>query len=77
MQKFTREKLSQYDGKNGRPAYVVYRGKVYDVSSSFLWKDGIHQVFHSAGQDLTNSLAKAPHGSGMLKKFRVVGVLEE
>lgn len=36
MKKFTREELAQYDGKNGNPAYVAYKGKVYDVSVSFL-----------------------------------------
>ncbi len=36
MRKFTREELKKYDGKNGRPAYIAYKGKVYDVSDSHL-----------------------------------------
>jgi len=62
MKVFTKEMVAQYNGKNGNAAYVIYKGKVYDVSASFLWKDGTHQVLHSAGVDLTNALEQAPHG---------------
>ena len=72
---FTKKVLTQYNGKSGNPSYVTYKGKVYDVSGSFLWKDGVHQVFHSAGVDLTDVLEQAPHGSDVLEKFPVVGVL--
>jgi len=75
MKEFTEEELAQYNGKNGNPVYVVYKGKVYDVSASFLWKGGIHQVLHSAGVDLTDALEQAPHGGDVLEKFPVVGVL--
>jgi len=75
MKEFTEKELAQYDGRNGKPAYVGYNGKVYDVSSSFLWKDGTHQVLHSAGVDLTAALEQAPHSEDVLKKFPVVGIL--
>jgi len=75
MKEFTEEELAQYDGRNGNPAYVGYKGNVYDVSNSFLWKDGAHQVFHSAGVDLTDALEQAPHSEDVLKKFPVVGIL--
>ena len=71
---FTKEELKKYDGSNG-PAYVAFRGKVYDVSQSFHWKKGVHQVMHYAGCDLTEALEKAPHGSDMLDKFPVVSEL--
>ena len=32
MKKFTVDELRGFDGKAGRPAYVGYKGKVYDVS---------------------------------------------
>ena len=48
MKKYSEKKLAEYDGKNVRPAYLAYNGKVYDVSSSFLWKDGAHQVLYNA-----------------------------
>jgi len=75
MRQFTEKELIYYDGKNGNPAYVAYDGKVYDVSTSFLWKNGAHQVLHDAGMDLTDALDKAPHGMDVLNKFPIVGVL--
>ncbi len=75
MKEFTEKELAQYNGKNGKPAYVGYKGKVYDVSNSFLWKDGTHQVLHNAGMDLTAALNHAPHNENVLKKFPVVGIL--
>jgi len=75
MKVFKKEEVAKYNGKNGNPAYVIFKGKIYDVSSSFLWKDGIHQVFHSAGVDLTNALEQAPHGGDFLEKFPVVGII--
>lgn len=77
MKKFKKEELATYDGKNGAPAYVAYNGKVYDVSGSFLWKNGNHQVFHSAGQDVTASLEQAPHGADLFERVPVVGILCE
>ena len=77
MKKFTWEELAQYNGKNGNPAYVAYKGRVYDVSASFLWKDGNHQVLHSAGVDLTVALEQAPHGVGVLERFPVVGIVHD
>jgi len=58
----TRESLSQFDGSDGNPAYVVYQGRVYDVSASDKWKEGSHFGKHHAGTDLTGALAGAPHG---------------
>jgi predicted heme/steroid binding protein len=75
MKEFTEEELAQYNGKNGNPVYVAYKRKVYDVSASFLWKDGTHQVLHSAGVDLTDALEQAPHDEDVLEKFPVVGIL--
>ena len=46
---FTREELKQFEGKNGNPVYVAYKGEVYDVSESELWKDGLHWYEHTAG----------------------------
>jgi len=75
MRKFSIDELSKYDGRDGT-IYIAYQGKVYDVSTSFLWKGGKHQVVHKAGQDLTDDLKDAPHGVEFLEKFPVVGILE-
>ena len=72
-QEFTREALAEFDGKDGRPTYVAYAGKVYDVSHSVMWTDGEHQGEHSAGADLTEEMDDAPHFPEELESFPVVG----
>jgi predicted heme/steroid binding protein len=74
MKLFTIEELKKYDGSRGI-AYIAYKGKVYDVSQSFQWKKGIHQIRHHAGLDLTAALKQAPHTPDLLFKFPVVGRL--
>ena len=73
---FTTAEVSKYDGKDGRPAYFVYKGKVYDVTSSDQWADGKHYNMHFVGTDLTDALAEAPHGDEVFERFKVVGVLK-
>lgn len=77
MRRFSREELSKYNGENGTPIYIAYKGKVYDVSNSFLWKNGNHQVLHKAGEDLTDALYEAPHGADLLERYPVIGIIEE
>ncbi len=77
MRTFTSDELARYDGKDGRPAYIGYNGKVYDVSDSFLWRNGKHQALHVAGVDLTKALDSAPHGADLLDRFPVVGSLTQ
>jgi predicted heme/steroid binding protein len=75
LKKFTLEELKQYNGRDGRPAYFAYKGKVYDATESFLWTDGDHQGQHEAGRDITNEMASAPHGEEMLERVKLAGVL--
>jgi predicted heme/steroid binding protein len=74
--KFTSEELAEHNGKNGKPAYIAYQGKVYDVSQSDFWLDGEHMGLHEAGKDLTEELELAPHREEMLKRVKLVGTLE-
>jgi len=60
--RLTLEELSGFDGRDGRPAYFAYKGKVCDVSLSKSWKDGSHMKKHPAGNDLTEMIKTAPHG---------------
>ncbi len=73
--RFTIHKLKEFDGKEGRPGYIAFKGKVYDISNSALWKNGIHQGTHIAGNDLTGNILSAPHSEEVLLKFHVAGVL--
>jgi predicted heme/steroid binding protein len=76
MREFTLREPARFNGRDGRPAYVAYQGKVYDLTGSFLWRGGRHKVLHRAGQDLTRTLGQAPHGPELLEKFPVVGTLK-
>ena len=74
MKEFTLEDLKQFDGRDGRPAYVAYDGAVYDVSDSAMWDDGDHEGMHSAGLDLTEAHDDAPHDVHIVD-FPKVGTL--
>jgi predicted heme/steroid binding protein len=76
LKKFTLAELAKCNGKDGRPVYVAYKGKVYNVSESWLWEDGDHQGIHEAGKDLTEDMGDAPHDEDNVLNFPVVGVLE-
>ena len=67
--------LSQFDGKEGRPAYVAYNEIIYDVTKSRLWKNGSHVTKHAAGSDLTGILKTAPHGDDKILAMPQVGKL--
>lgn len=57
--------------------FLAYQGKVYDVSQSFLWQRGVHQVAHWAGCNLTEELKAAPHGADLMDGLPIVGELVE
>jgi predicted heme/steroid binding protein len=61
MQEFTLQELAKFNGKDGSPAYVAYKGIVYDVTESGMWGDGDHEGMHVAGMDLTEAHDDAPH----------------
>jgi predicted heme/steroid binding protein len=73
----TLAELSNYDGQNGRRAYIAVNGTIYDVTDSSRWENGLHPPDHQAGQDLTEELTKAPHVRAVVERFPVIGRLEE
>lgn len=75
--KFTPEELSKFNGKNGNPAYIAFKGKVYDVTLSSFWLDGDHLGAHQAGKDLTPEIELAPHGPENLDRVTLVGSLSQ
>ena len=77
MKEFDLKELAECNGENGKPAYIVHKGKVYDVTGSKLWKDGLHMRRHHAGTDLTTDLQAAPHGSEILERYPLVGTLKK
>ncbi len=75
LRKFTIKELEEYSGKNIKPAYVAYQGKVYDISQSDLWESGEHMGMHSAGKDITQELKLAPHGEEVFERVKFLGTL--
>ncbi len=73
--KITQQELAENNGRNGKPAYIAYQGKVYDVTNSAFWMEGDHMGSHEAGKDLTSELPLAPHGEETLQRVVYVGVL--
>lgn len=72
-----RDDLKEKDGRDGKKAYIAYKGKVYDVTGSAKWSGGVHMARHTAGRDLSDTLKMAPHGEEMLERVSSVGHLED
>ncbi len=77
MKTMTLDELKAFDGsQEGKPIYIAYKGKVYDVTESPLFINGIH-FEHYAGSDLTDFIDEAPHGEEVLEEYPVVAELVE
>ena len=77
MTEFKPDELADYNGENGKPMYIAYDGKVYDVSESKLWRNGLHMKRHRAGHDLTNDVQAAPHEEDVIQRYPQVGILKK
>lgn len=77
MKEFTSEELHQFNGKDGKPIYIAFEGKVYDVTHSRLWSKGMHMNRHLPGKDLTGEITAAPHGPEVLERYPQVGFLQK
>ena len=77
LKSFTIKELEEYNGRDGKPAYVAIQDKVYDLSQSRLWYDGYHMHRHRAGKDLSEEVKMAPHGKKVLEreKIKLIGTL--
>jgi predicted heme/steroid binding protein len=75
MKEYTLQQLSLRNGQDKPEIWVAYKGVIYDVSNSRLWKNGMHYE-HWAGQDLTGELQDAPHTEKVFEKFLPIGKLK-
>jgi predicted heme/steroid binding protein len=73
---FTKSQLALRNGQDNDQIWVAYKGVIYDVTKSRLWRNGKHYE-HWAGQDLTEELKDAPHSNTVFDKFDIVGYLEK
>jgi arsenite oxidase small subunit len=74
---FSKDELKKFDGKEGRPFYIAFKGKIYDLSNSKLWAQGTHMGVHTSNEDLEETIKHAPHDEEMLERFTVLGTLTE
>lgn len=73
----TFKELAEYDGLNGRKAYIAVDGDIYDVTNSSKWSNGFHNGYQ-AGQDLTSIIESiSPHGKSVLKDIPLIGKIKE
>jgi predicted heme/steroid binding protein len=70
----TLTQLSLRNGQDKPEVWIAYRGFVYEVTASRLWRQGKHYE-HWAGQDLTDELPDAPHTDEVFSRFKVIGTL--
>jgi predicted heme/steroid binding protein len=71
---FTKNQLALRNGQDKPQVWVAYKGIIYDVTHSRLWRSGKHYE-HWAGQDLTEELKDAPHTDKVFDRFVIVGQL--
>jgi predicted heme/steroid binding protein len=76
LKRYTISQLALRNGQDRNEIWCGYKGKIYDLSLSRLWRDGRHYE-HWAGQDLTGELKEAPHTDRVFEKFKVVGLLDK
>ncbi|WP_448589562.1 DUF2231 domain-containing protein [Thermodesulfobium sp.] len=77
MKEFDESSLKKFNGKDEKSVYIAYKGKVYDATSSKLWKTGTHMNTHISGKDLTAEISAAPHDESMLERLNVIGTYNE
>lgn len=71
---YSRSQLAQRNGQDRDEIWIAYRGLIYDVTNSRMWRNGKHYE-HWAGQDLTDELKDAPHTERVFEKFVPIGRL--
>ncbi|WP_114751296.1 cytochrome b5 domain-containing protein [Pleomorphovibrio marinus] len=74
MIQLSKSQLAKYNGQDKPEIYVAFKGKLYDLGNSRLWKNGRHYE-HWAGQDLTEEFKDAPHTEHVFDKFDPIGYL--
>lgn len=72
---YTKSQLALRNGQDKPEIWCAYKGLIYDVSISKLWRNGKHYE-HWAGQDLTKEMEDAPHTKNVFDTFVVVGKLK-
>jgi len=75
LPQYTRSQLALRNGQDKPDTWVAYKGVIYDVTESRLWRRGQHYE-HWAGQDLTDELPDAPHTDEVFQRFKAIGIIK-
>jgi predicted heme/steroid binding protein len=75
MEEYTKFQLALRNGQDMDEIWIAYKGQIYDVTHSRMWRAGKHYE-HWAGQDLTDELEDAPHQEWVFEKLKVIGKLK-
>jgi len=72
LPEYTLQQLASRNGQDREDVWIAYKGIIYDVKKSRLWRNGRHYE-HWAGQDLTEELKDAPHTAFVFDNFKAIG----
>lgn len=75
LPEYSTAQLARRNGTDRSEVWVAYKGVIYDVAPSRLWRNGTHYE-HWAGQDLSLELEDAPHTEQVFERFQIVGRLK-
>lgn len=73
---FTKAQLALRNGQEKQEIWCAYKGKIYELNRSKLWRNGKHYE-HWAGQDLTSEMVNAPHTENVFDKWEPIGILKD
>lgn len=76
LPEYSLQQLASRNGQDRDEIWVAYKGVIYDVRKSRMWREGKHYE-HWAGQDLTEELEDAPHNANVFDKFEAVGLVKD
>ena len=74
LDEYTVGQLASRNGQDREEIWIAYKGLIYDVTHSKMWRSGIHYG-NLAGQDLTDEFEKAPHAEYVFNRYPVIGKL--
>ncbi len=74
MKAYSKNQLALRNGTDREEIWIAFKGTIYDVTNSRLWRNGKHYE-HWAGQDLTEELDDAPHDTKVFEKLQAIGIL--
>ncbi len=72
---YSPQQLALRNGQDKEEIWIAYKGIIYEVTNSHLWRNGQHYE-HWAGQDLTEELKDAPHNERVFNKLKIIGHLQ-